>query len=101
MPSSRDLPDPGVKPMSLMSLALTGGFFANVCVSCSIVSNSVSPWTVPHQAPLSMEFSRQEYWSESPSLFPGDLPNPAIEPRSPAMQAESLPSEPPKVHLYH
>ena len=45
--------------------------------------------------PLSMGFSRQEYWSGLPCPPPGDLPNPGIEPRSPAMQADSFPSEPP------
>ena len=64
-----------------------------VCVCC--VRLFATPWTVAHQAPLSMEFSRQEYWSGLPSLSPGDLPEPGIEPRSPALQAESLPSEPP------
>ena len=43
--------------------------------------------------PLSMEFSRQEYWSGLPFPSPGDLPDPGIEPRSPAWQADSLPSE--------
>ena len=52
-------------------------------------------WTVAHQAPLSMGFSRQEYWSGLPFPFPGDLPNPGIEPRSPALQADALTSEPP------
>ena len=46
-------------------------------------------------APLSMEFSRQEYWSGLPFPSPGDLPNSGIEPRSPALQADSLPSESP------
>ena len=55
----------------------------------------VTPWTVAHQALLFMEFSRQEYWSELTFPFPGDLPDPGIEPRSPALQADSLPSEPP------
>ena len=45
--------------------------------------------------PLSMEFSRQEYWSELPCPPPGELPDPGIEPRSPALQADSLPSETP------
>jgi len=49
---------------------------------------------VAHQDPLSMEFSRQEYWSGLPCPPPGDLPNPGIKPRSPALQADSLPSEP-------
>ena len=52
--------------------------------------------TVARQAPLSMGFSRQEYWTGLPSPPPGGLPNPGIEPRSPALQADSLPSsEPP------
>ena len=52
-------------------------------------------WTVAYQAPLSMGFSRQEYWSGLPWPSPGDLSNPGIEPRSPELQADSLPSEPP------
>ena len=52
-------------------------------------------WTVAHQAPLSMEISRQEYWSGLPFPSPGDLPNPEIESGSPALQADSLLSEPP------
>ena len=55
----------------------------------------VTPWTVAYQAPLSMGFSRQEYWSGLPFPSPGDLPNPGIEPRFPALQADALPSEPP------
>ena len=54
-----------------------------------------TPWTVAHQAPLSMGFSRQEYWSGLPFPSPGDLPDPGIEPRSPALQADPLTSEPP------
>ena len=52
-----------------------------------------TPWAVAHQAPLSTEFSRQEYWSEVPFPAPGDLPNPEIEPGPPALQADSLLSE--------
>ena len=52
-------------------------------------------WTVTRQATLSMEFFRQEYWSGLPFPSPGDLPNPGIKPGSPALQADSLPSEPP------
>ena len=48
-----------------------------------------------YQAPLSTGFSRQGYWSELPFPPPGDLPNPGIEPRCPALQADALPSEPP------
>ena len=54
-----------------------------------------TPWTVAHQAPPSMGFSRQEYWSGVPFPSLGDLPNPGIEPGSPASQADALTSEPP------
>ena len=63
--------------------------------SLSPVRLFATPWTVAHQAPPSMEFSRQEYWNGLPFLSPGDLPNPGIEPGSPALQADTLPSEPP------
>ena len=65
------------------------------CVSRSVVSNSAIPWTVAHQTPLSMKFSRQEHCSGLPFPSPGDLPNPVIEPRSPILWEDSLPSEPP------
>ena len=52
-----------------------------------------TPWTVACQAPLSMGFSRQEYWTGLPFPSPGDLPDPEIEPGSPALQADSLPYE--------
>ena len=55
----------------------------------------VIPWTVAYQAPLSMGFSRQEYWSGLLCPSPGDLHNPGIEPRPPAFLAAALPSEPP------
>ena len=64
-------------------------------VTLSVVSDSATPWTGACQAPLSVEFSRQEYWSGWPFPFPGDLPDPGIKPVSPALQADSLPSEPP------
>ena len=54
----------------------------------------VTLWTITHQAPLSTEFSRQEYWSRLPFPSPGDLLDPGIEPRSPTLQADSLLSEP-------
>ena len=50
-----------------------------------------TPWTVAYQAPQSMEFSRQEYWSGLLFPSPGDLPNPGIEPGSPALQTDALP----------
>ena len=52
-------------------------------------------WTAAHQVPQSMGFSRQEYWSGLPFPSPGDLPDPGIEPRSPALKADALTSEPP------
>ena len=55
----------------------------------------MTPWTVAHQAPQSMGFSRQEYWSGLPLPSPGHLPNPGTEPGSPAFQADALTSEPP------
>ena len=63
--------------------------------SLSHVRLFATPWAVAHQAPPSMGFSRQEYWSELPFLSPGDLPDPGIEPRSPALWADALTSEPP------
>ena len=77
----------------------------HVCV-CSIIqscSTLETPWTVAHQAPLSMEFSRQEYWSALPFPTPGDLPDPGIEPAflsSPAMASgffTTMPSGKPSV----
>ena len=53
----------------------------------------VTPWTVAHQAPLSMGFSKQEYWSGLPFPSPVDLLNPGVEPGSAALQAHSLPFE--------
>ena len=63
------------------------GLVAKLCLTLA------TPWTVAHQAPLSMGLSRQEYWSGLPFSSPGDLPNPQIEPGSPALQAESLTTE--------
>ena len=74
----------------------------SVQFSRSVVSDSAAPWTVAYQAPPSMGFFRQEYWSGLPFPSPGDLPNPEIEPESPALQADSLPSEPPgKTHIQY
>ena len=65
-----------------------------VRVSRSVVADSSTPWTVAHQAPLPMEFSRQEYWSGLPYPPPGDLLDPGIKLVSSALQADSFLSEP-------
>ena len=64
----------------------------------SVMSISLQPHElyIAHQAPLSMEFSRQKHWSGKPFPFPTDLPEPGIKPRSAALQADSLLSEPPR-----
>ena len=59
-----------------------------------------TPWTVADQAPPSVGFSRQEYWSGLPFHSPADLPHSGIEPGSPALQADILPSEPPGKLIY-
>ena len=82
--SPGDLPYPGVPCIE-----------SEVMKSLSHVQLFAIPWTVVYQASLSMGFSRQEYWSGLPFPSPGDLPDPRIEPRSPALQADALPSEPP------
>ena len=61
--------------------------------SCSVGPTPVTPWTVAHQAPLSIGFSRQEYWSGLPFPSLGDLLDPGIKPGSPALQVDSLPTE--------
>ena len=75
-------------------------FMLNLLVKVKVKSLShvwlfATPWTVACQAPLSMGFSRQEYWSRLPFPSPGNLSNPGIEPRSSALQADTLTSEPP------
>ena len=75
-----------------VALSLKGNYY--LCGGGGLVTKAclthVTPWTVARQAPLSMEFSRQQYWSGLPFPSPGDLPNLGIEPRSPALQADSL-----------
>ena len=66
-----------------------------LCQAASVKPNSVTRWTVAHQAPLSMGFSRQEYWSGLPFPPPRVLPNAGIEAESPTLQADSLPFKPP------
>ena len=88
----------GNKCSNILSVACS----VYLCMKGKVKVNSLSrvrlfatPWTVAHQAPLSMGFSRQEYCSGLPFPSPGDLPNPGIEPGSSALQADALPSEPP------
>ncbi|CAI9177579.1 unnamed protein product [Rangifer tarandus platyrhynchus] len=75
-------------------IALDSRKVKNESVSCSVVSDSVTPWAAVCWAPMSMEFSRQEYWSGLPFPSPGDLPdtgiNPEIESESPALQEEGI-----------
>ena len=85
--------------------SLSNKCYLAVYLCCAMLSLSVmdmtewlfvTPWAVAHQVPLSMGFSSmQEYWSELPCIPPGDLSNPGIEPRSPTLQTDSLPAEPP------
>ena len=67
----------------------------NEVKSLSRVRLFATPWTVAYQAPPSMGFSRQEYWSGLPFPYPGNLPNSGIEPGSPTLEADALTSEPP------
>ena len=80
----RDLSGPGIEPAFLKSHALAGGFFTTSTTRealsrFSCVQLFAAPWTVAHQAPLSMIFPRQEYWSGLPFPSPGDLPGLGIE----------------------
>ena len=81
---------------SMISAMLNMYVYARMCVcvqSCLTLRDPMD--YIACQAPLSMGFSRHEYWSRLPCPPPGDFPNPGIEPRSPALQSYSLPSEPP------
>ena len=85
-----------------MYIYVGGGVGVRVCVRAQLLCHVwlfATPWTVACQAPLSMEFSRQEYCTGLPFPSPGFLHHPGIEPRSSALQANSLPSEPP-CYLY-
>ena len=96
-PSPGDLPDPGVELGSSAlqvdslpseppgkAICMYGGLVAKSCLTLA------TPWTVACQTPLSMGFSRQEYWSGFPFPSPGDLPDPGIKPWSSALQADHL-----------
>ena len=72
-----------------------------MCISCLVMSDSAVPRTIALLAPLSMEFSRPEYWSGYSFPSPRDLPDPGIKPRSPGLQADSLLPEPPGKPVYH
>ena len=79
---------------------VSSGELVNLSIAMLVKSLSrvrlfATPWTVAHQAPPSLGFSRQEYWSGLPFPSPGDLPDPGIKPGSPALQADALTSEPP------
>ena len=85
------VPQPGIKLTSPVVEAQSLNYW---CVlSCSVMSDSCSPIDCSPPAPLSMGSSRQEYWSGLPFPSPGNLPNPGIEPGSPALQAYCLPTE--------
>ena len=103
-----NLPNPGIEPVfpaclaDSLPLSHQGSLLLLVPFDLKVKVKSLScvrlfaiPWTVAHQAPPSMGFSRQESWSGLPFPSPGDLPNPGIEPRSPALQAYALTSKPP------
>ena len=81
------------KNLSPWKHAISIQYYDMTLKSLSRVRLFAPPWTVAYQAPPSMEFSRQEYWSGFPFPSPGDLSNPGIEPRSPTLQADALPSE--------
>ena len=91
-----------------MSKVNTTGFYNCLVLFCVCLLSHVrifaTPWTVSCQAPLSIGFSRQEYWSGLPFPPPGDLPYPEVEPMSPALTGGFFTTEPPgkptKEHLH-
>ena len=92
IPFPKDLPDPGIEPRSSALQALFTVWVtteAMLSLSCPTLCDPMD--YTAHQAPL----SRQEYWSGLPIPSPGDLPKPLIKPGSPALQADSVPTEPP------
>ena len=78
----------------ILSITLLACQWSEWVKSLSLVWLFATPWTVDYQTSLSMGFSRQEYWSGLPFPSAGDLPNPGIKPRSPALQADALSCEP-------
>ena len=93
-----NLPDSGIEPGSpaLQADALPSKPPGKPQWSLSHIQFFATLCTVAHQGPQSMGFFRQEYWSGFPFLPPGDLPDPGIEPGSPSLQVDSLPSELPR-----
>ena len=90
--TSGDLPNPGIKPVSLTSLSFLP-LQPWLCVHAQVC---LTLWTGAHQAPLSTGFSRQEYWSGLLYLSPGDLPDSGIKPVSLALAGEFFTAEPPE-----
>ena len=88
-------PAPPHQMASLLQFGLPFSLLEREAKSLSHVWLFATPWTIACQAPLSMEFSRQEHWSGLPFPSPGDPPNPGIEPGSATLWADALPSEPP------
>ena len=90
---------PGIlqaRTLELVAISFSNAWSEKWKWSRSVVSDSATPWTIAYQAPPSMRFSRQEYWSGlplPPPSSPADLPNPGIEPGSLASQVDSLPTE--------
>ena len=94
----------GVGAVCLFFLAVFNTWYVHACMLGCFrhVRLFVTLWAIAHQAPLSMGFSRQEYWTGLSCPPQGDLSNSGIEPRSPLLQVDSLPTEPPgKPHLTH
>ena len=89
-PMDCSLPGSSVHGIFQARVLVSAGRGKGKVKSLSRVRLFATPWTVAHHAPLSMGFSRQEYWSGLPFPSPGNLPNPGIEPRSPTLQADAL-----------
>ena len=92
-------PVPGIlqaRTLEWVAISFSKRNYRKKVKSLSRVRLFVTPWTVAYQAPLSMEFSRQEYWSGLPFPYSRYLPDPGIEPGSPALQADTRSLEPPE-----
>ena len=98
-PMDRSLPGSSI-PGIFQARVLEWGAITFSIKSLSCVQLFGIPWTVAHQAPPSMGFSRQEYWSGLPFPSPGNLPDPGIKPKSPTLQADALTSESPGMYKF-